>query len=156
MDFQSRLPCPRAEPLQTISATRQPAPTLFDGRIPAVLGSSGLLLPSMEGKIVREDGTEAGVNEPGELWLRGGNVVQGYWGDDEATRKTFYDGWLKTGDQFKIDELGRLLYVPLHHGIRAAWTLMMWRCCQLLGTSEGDYSVPSELVEISRLGTRIH
>ena len=65
----------------------------------------------MEGKIVREDGTEAGVNEPGELWLRGGNIVPGYWNNEEATRKTFCDGWLKTGDQFKIDELGRLLYV---------------------------------------------
>ena len=68
----------------------------------------------MEGKVVREDGTEAGVNEPGELWLRGGNVVSGYWDNEEATRKTFCDGWLKTGDQFKVDELGRLLYVLLH------------------------------------------
>ena len=81
---------------------------MFDGRIPAVLGSAGLLLPSMEGKIVKEDGSEAGVNEAGELWLKGGNVVPGYWGNDKATRETFSDGWLKTGDQFKVDELGRL------------------------------------------------
>lgn len=81
---------------------------MFDGRIPPALGSVGLLQPGMEGMIVREDGTEAGVNEQGELWLRGGNVVPGYWGNEEATRKTFSDGWLKTGDQFKVDELGRL------------------------------------------------
>ncbi|KZT73820.1 acetyl-CoA synthetase-like protein [Daedalea quercina L-15889] len=95
----------------TISASRQPTPTMFNGRIPPALGSVGLLQPGMEGMIVREDGTEAGVSEQGELWLRGGNVVPGYWGNEEATRKTFSDGWLKTGDQFKVDALGRLYFV---------------------------------------------
>jgi len=84
---------------------------MFDGRIPAVLGSAGVLLPGMEGKIVKEDGSEAGVNEAGELWLKGGNVVPGYWGNEKATWQTFSDGWLKTGDQFKVDELGRLYFV---------------------------------------------
>ncbi|TFY69544.1 hypothetical protein EVJ58_g346 [Rhodofomes roseus] len=95
----------------TISATRQPGPNMFGGRIPAVLGSAGVLQPGMEGKIVNEDGSEAGVNKPGELWLRGGNVVPGYWQNEEATRKTFSDGWLKTGDQFRVDELGRLYFL---------------------------------------------
>lgn len=64
----------------------------------------------MEGRIVRDDGSDAPVGESGELWLRGGNVALGYWKNEAATRATFVeDGWLKTGDHFRVDELGRLL-----------------------------------------------
>ncbi|KAH9936272.1 uncharacterized protein B0H18DRAFT_1081932 [Fomitopsis serialis] len=66
-----------------------------------------LLLPSMEGKIVKEDGLRR-RERGGRAVVKGGNVVPGYWGNDKATRETFSDGWLKTGDQFKVDELGRL------------------------------------------------
>ncbi|KAF9816914.1 hypothetical protein IEO21_03788 [Rhodonia placenta] len=93
----------------TISATRVPTVSLFDGRIPHVPGSVGILLPGMEGRIVRDDGSDAPVGESGELWLRGGNVALGYWKNEAATRATFVeDGWLKTGDHFRVDELGRL------------------------------------------------
>jgi len=96
----------------TIGATRMPTPSMLGGRIPPVLGSVGILIPGMEARIVREDGSDAGINEPGELWLRGGNVAMGYWGNEEATKKTFLeDGWLRTGDQLRIDELGRLFFV---------------------------------------------
>jgi len=42
----------------------------------------------------------------GELWIRGPNVVRGYWGDDEATAASFSNGWLHTGDVARIDEEG--------------------------------------------------
>lgn len=58
----------------------------------------------MEARIVREDGSEAGYNEPGELWLRGMNVALGYYKNPKATGETFVDGWLHTGDKFKVDE----------------------------------------------------
>lgn len=60
----------------------------------------------MKGRIVREDGTDADVNEPGELWLRGPNITSGYWKNEEANRQSFQDGWLRTGDIFRVDEDG--------------------------------------------------
>lgn len=83
-------------------------PTL-DGRVKPVPGSCGVLVPGMEGKIVRDDGTEADVNEPGELWVRGGNIALGYWGNDQATKECFVEGgWLRTGDKLRVDADGLL------------------------------------------------
>jgi long-chain acyl-CoA synthetase len=42
----------------------------------------------------------------GELLIRGGHVVQGYWNKPEATAEAFRDGWLRTGDLARIDDEG--------------------------------------------------
>ena len=89
---------------QTISATRA-APPRYGGVKP---GSVGLLLPGVEARIIRDDGTLAGYNEPGELWIKGENVALGYWGNEKATKETFVDGWLRTGDRIRIEEDGNL------------------------------------------------
>jgi len=69
--------------------------------------SLGLLMPGLQARVIREDGTDGGVGEPGELWVKGGSISQGYFGDEPGTSKTFTkDGWLKTGDIFTIDERG--------------------------------------------------
>ncbi|HEV7761878.1 MAG TPA: class I adenylate-forming enzyme family protein [Acidimicrobiales bacterium] len=47
----------------------------------------------------------------GELWIRGPNVVKGYWDDPEATERTFGDGWLRTGDLARIDDEGFVFIV---------------------------------------------
>jgi long-subunit acyl-CoA synthetase (AMP-forming) len=71
---------------------------------------AGILLPSMKARIVRENGTDADFDEPGELVVWGGNVTLGYYKNEQATRETFTkDGWLLTGDRFKVDRLGRYL-----------------------------------------------
>jgi len=57
----------------------------------------------MEARIVREDGTDADFDEIGELWLKGGNIVSGYFDNPRATQECFVDGWLRTGDRFKVD-----------------------------------------------------
>ena len=68
-------------------------------------GSVGLLSPGLEARIVREDGTDCGNGEPGELWVRGGCIFPGYFNDKEATVKVLTaDGWLKTGDILAVDE----------------------------------------------------
>ncbi|HBG47469.1 MAG TPA: hypothetical protein DDW94_10860 [Deltaproteobacteria bacterium] len=51
-----------------------------------------------EAMIVIEDGSPAPDGEPGELLLRGDNVMTGYFEDDEATGHALKDGWLRTGD----------------------------------------------------------
>jgi 4-coumarate--CoA ligase len=43
----------------------------------------------------------------GELWIRGGNVMKGYWSNAEASKKSITsDGWFKTGDVAVINEDG--------------------------------------------------
>jgi long-chain acyl-CoA synthetase len=59
-------------------------------------GSVGKTLP----------GVEAKVAEDGELLLRGPNIFQGYYKNEEATADTIADGWLHTGDLARIDEDG--------------------------------------------------
>ena len=51
-------------------------------------------------------GVEAKVAEDGEVLLRGANIFQGYYKNDEATRETLVDGWLHTGDLGRIDDDG--------------------------------------------------
>jgi long-chain acyl-CoA synthetase len=57
-------------------------------------------------KIVGLDGETLGVNAVGELWVKGPQVVKGYWNRPDETAKTFVDGWVKTGDLARLDEEG--------------------------------------------------
>jgi len=64
----------------------------------ARLGTAGRPCLYTQAKVIREDGTDAPDNEPGELLIRGPLVFQGYWNKEEETRATLVDGWLHTGD----------------------------------------------------------
>ncbi|KAJ3851893.1 phenylacetyl-CoA ligase [Lentinula lateritia] len=75
------------------------------------LGSGGQLLPGTLAKVVREDGTIAQVGDVGELYVQGGQVALGYYGDERATKETFVDGWLRTGDQVFFKENGDIFIV---------------------------------------------
>jgi long-chain acyl-CoA synthetase len=68
--------------------------------------SCGPALPVCEMKVVDAEGRTLQAGEVGELWVKGPNVVKGYWRNPEATAKTFVDGWLKSGDLARIDEEG--------------------------------------------------
>ncbi|KXN90930.1 putative 4-coumarate--CoA ligase 1 [Leucoagaricus sp. SymC.cos] len=87
----------------TIAALFQPLPGILEGRAKENISASGILHPGMEARIVREDGSEADWDEVGELWLRGENIVLGYLNNPKANGETFEDGWLKTGDKFRVD-----------------------------------------------------
>jgi len=91
---------------QTLSITTTMRENCIPGYKP-VDSSVGILSAGTQARIIREDGTDGGVGEPGELWVKGGTISQGYFNDEEATAQTFTkDGWLKTGDIFTVDEKG--------------------------------------------------
>lgn len=71
---------------------------------------SGHRVPGEERKIVdAETGErELGVNEPGEIVIRGPHVMKGYWKDPERTAQVLRNGWLYTGDIGVMDERGRI------------------------------------------------
>jgi long-chain acyl-CoA synthetase len=68
--------------------------------------SVGVPVAANEVKIVADDGTELPPGSVGELWIKGPNVVKGYWGKPEATAQVFTEGWLHTGDIARIDDEG--------------------------------------------------
>ena len=70
-------------------------------------GTAGLPIPSTELKTIDDNGDETVVGEPGELCVRGPQVMPGYWQRTEATAEVLSaDGWLKTGDVAVIQEDG--------------------------------------------------
>ena len=71
--------------------------------------TSGRAIPGVEVKLVNQDGSLAAAGEPGELWLRGYNVMAGYLDNPEATEEAItQDGWLKTGDIAVMDDDGNV------------------------------------------------
>ncbi len=68
--------------------------------------SVGRPLPVVEIKVVGGGGDPAETFETGELWVRGPNVVVGYWKRPEATAAAIQDGWFRTGDLAYLDEEG--------------------------------------------------
>jgi len=74
-------------------------------------GSIGLPVPSTEVKLVDDNGHEVADGEPGELLIRGPQVMLGYWQRPAATDEVLKDGWLSTGDIVTVDEQGFLRIV---------------------------------------------
>lgn len=69
------------------------------------VGTVGKVLSGTEVRLVDPVSLEdVGIEEEGELWVRGPQVMMGYLGDPEATAATFSDGWLRTGDMMRVDE----------------------------------------------------
>ena len=62
-------------------------------------------------RIVREDGSEAGPGETGEILMKGPTVAKGYFNDPENTKNTFREGWVHTGDLAIRDRDGFLYFV---------------------------------------------
>ncbi|MBW4078768.1 MAG: acyl--CoA ligase [Acidobacteria bacterium] len=81
--------------------------------------SCGTAVPVCEIAIVPEefegdeptDDLPQGPDVIGELWIKGPNVVRGYWRKPEATAKSFTKGWLHTGDLARVDDEGFIYIV---------------------------------------------
>lgn len=83
-----------------------PVLTVSDPRKAYVQGSVGKALPGIEIKIDSPD-----LEGIGEVWARGPNIMQGYYGNEQATEAVLVDGWLKTGDLGYLDKDENLFLV---------------------------------------------
>ena len=75
------------------------------------VGSAGKEVLHTEIKIVNKEMNPVQTNEVGELLIKGPNVTPGYWQNEKATKESFYQGWLKTGDLARFDEEGFVFIV---------------------------------------------
>lgn len=96
-------------------------------------GTSGRVAPSVECKIMLDDGKEAKTNQRGEIVIKGDNVMKGYFKNEEATKEVLRDGWLYTGDLGYFDEDGFLVVTG--------------RAKALLINKEGEKYSPEEVEE---------
>jgi len=84
----------------------------FNPRSAIQIGTIGLPIPSTVVKTIDDDGNETPIGEPGELCVKGPQVMRGYWQRPEDTQKSFTDdGFLKTGDVALIQEDGYIRIV---------------------------------------------
>ncbi len=76
------------------------------------LGTIGMPVAGTACKVIDEEGAEQPVGEPGELCVKGPQVMKGYWQRPEATAESITeDGWLKTGDMAVISDDGYMKIV---------------------------------------------
>ena len=107
---------PVAEKWQAVTKTKlmegygltecAPLVTLSPYDLEGYNGSIGLPAPSTDIKLMLENGEEAAKGEPGELWVKGPQVMQGYYNRPDATAECLKDGWFATGDIATYDDEG--------------------------------------------------
>ena len=76
-----------------------------------VLGSVGRVLPGVQVQVRDSAGVERPTGESGQLWVRGENVMLGYWNNPEATAGVFDGEWFATGDVACVDADGNIFIV---------------------------------------------
>ncbi|MEI8198393.1 MAG: AMP-binding protein, partial [Phycisphaerae bacterium] len=75
------------------------------------IGSCGKVIPDVQVRLIADDGTDLGRNQDGELWIKGPNVMKGYYNQPQMTAEVLTpDGWFKTGDIARLDDEG-FLYI---------------------------------------------
>ncbi|MCA9676701.1 MAG: AMP-binding protein, partial [Myxococcales bacterium] len=79
--------------------------------LPGCVGAIGRAIPDVELTVRRPDGAECAVDEAGELYARGPNIMRGYWNDPEETARALGPHGYRTGDLARRDGDGRLWLV---------------------------------------------
>lgn len=108
---------PVAERWQKVTSTRlvegygltecAPLVTVSPYNLPAYNGSIGFPAPSTDIKLVNEEGLEVAAGEAGEMWVKGPQVMKGYYNRPDETAKVLNaEGWLATGDIARVDDDG--------------------------------------------------
>jgi fatty-acyl-CoA synthase len=78
---------------------------------PGVLSSCGRPVPGVDIELRDENGPVTAIGEVGEVYVRGGMVMEGYWRQPEQTSEVLLDGWSRTGDLAYRDDEGYLYLV---------------------------------------------
>jgi long-chain acyl-CoA synthetase len=104
-------------------------------------GTSGLVFDSIECRLVKADGSSAEADETGEIVIRGGNVMKGYFRNLDASARALRDGWLYTGDLAHWDTDGFLVVVGREKA--------------LLIAEDGEKYSPEEIEEIIGFSTDV-
>ncbi len=93
--------------VESLGLTETAAQCLVNPLDPAQhrIGSAGMAI-SNEARIADDEGTECARGSEGEIQIRGPNVMKEYLKNPDATRDTFQDGWLRTGDLGRMDTDG--------------------------------------------------
>jgi benzoate-CoA ligase len=73
-------------------------------------GSTGLLIPGYEARILDEAMNAVPPNEIGNLYIKGDSICAGYWNKHDKTKDTIEGHWIRTGDKFSQDEAGFYWY----------------------------------------------
>ncbi|KIJ64459.1 hypothetical protein HYDPIDRAFT_90496 [Hydnomerulius pinastri MD-312] len=76
-----------------------------------VSGGSGILLPGIDARVERQDGSLAEFGEMGELVIRSPSLALGYAGNRLAMEETFINGWYRTGDEVKLTHTGEVFVI---------------------------------------------
>lgn len=108
---------PVAERWQKVTGTRlvegygltecAPLVTVSPYNLPAYNGSIGFPAPSTDIKLVNDDGVEVAAGDAGEMWVKGPQVMKGYYNRPDETLKVLNaEGWLATGDIARMDNDG--------------------------------------------------
>ena len=71
-------------------------------------GTAGVIVPTLDVRLMKDRNTECAVGEIGQIVIRGGSVMKGYYKNSEATAEALIDGWLWTGDLGYKDQDGFL------------------------------------------------
>ena len=74
-------------------------------------GTIGYPMPGTDVTLRDDNGAIVPLGEPGEMWVRGPQVMKGYWRHEDETRRAMQDGWLKTGDIAQMQPDGALKIV---------------------------------------------
>ncbi len=74
-------------------------------------GSIGVPIDGVEMRVVDDDGNDVEPGTPGEIAIRGHNVMKGYWGKPDKTAEAIPDGWFRTGDVATVDDDGYFFIV---------------------------------------------
>ncbi|MCP5367832.1 MAG: long-chain fatty acid--CoA ligase [Hyphomicrobiales bacterium] len=103
----------RGIPLIQVYGATETAPTAVYLRAEDAVrkeGSCGKAAVHCEMRLVDDDGRDVAPGAPGEVWIRGANVMTGYWNRPDDTAQVLTDGWFHTGDVGHLDDDG-FLYI---------------------------------------------
>ena len=92
----------------------------------AKAGSTGMVVPGYEARIVDDHGRDVPVGEVGNLLIKGDSIAAGYWNKHEYTKQTFLGEWINTHDKFRVDTDGYFWYAGRSDDLMKVSGMAVW------------------------------